>query len=232
MSAIDFSTVTLLSRVPLFASLPAAELQDLAAAVRVDFFPRDAVVFYQGDPCDRVWMVREGRVKIVHQQADGREVILEIVSPGEAFGGAVLFMPQHPATARAMVDTETVGFSAEHYSRLLSRNPEVAQQLINMLGHRLHAMMGLQIMAGERVERRLAHILLKLAQRVGRPEAAGVLITIPLARQDLADMSGTTLETAIRTMSRFRQDGLVETRRGGYLVITDLDRLRQQVEPD
>jgi CRP/FNR family transcriptional regulator len=92
-------------------------------------------------------------------------------------------------------------------------------------------MMALQILAGERVERRLAHILVKLADRVGRPDPEGVLITIPLSRQDLADMAGTTLETAIRTISRFREQGWVKTRRGGYLVITGLERLQQQAQP-
>jgi CRP/FNR family transcriptional regulator len=104
----------------------------------------------------------------------------------------------------------------------------VALKLIRMLGTRLHSMMGLQILAGERVERRMAHILLKLADRVGRADPEGVLLTIPLSRQDLADMAGTTLETTIRTMSRFRTEGLITTRRGGYLVITDVEKLRQQ----
>ncbi|MEK6573248.1 MAG: helix-turn-helix domain-containing protein, partial [Chloroflexota bacterium] len=67
--------------------------------------------------------------------------------------------------------------------------------------------------------------------RVGRTEPDGVLITIPLSRQDLADMAGTTLETAIRTMSRFRSQGIIETRRGGYLMIADVEMLRQQAQP-
>jgi CRP/FNR family transcriptional regulator len=71
----------------------------------------------------------------------------------------------------------------------------------------------------------MAHILLKLADRVGRPDPAGTLITIPLSRQDLADMSGTTLETAIRTLSRFSQQGLIKTQRGGYLLILDREKL-------
>jgi CRP-like cAMP-binding protein len=221
----------LLSQVPLLAGLPAPQLAALAAQVRVDQYERDVIIFRQGDPCDRVWLLRTGEVKIVHQEVDGREVILEMVSAGEVFGGTVLFMDEHPATARAMVPAEVVSFSREAYGRLLSLHPPIAQKLIRMLGGRLHSMMGLQILAGERVERRMAHILLKLADRAGRPEPDGVLITLPLSRQDLADMAGTTLETAIRTISRFRAQGWVVTRRGGYLVITGLEQLRQQAEP-
>ena len=224
-------TLELLHRLPLFAGVPDAELAPFASQTRVDHFERESVVFYQGDPTDRVWIVRTGRVKIVYHETDGREVILEMIGPGEVFGGAVLFMPQHPATSKAMEDSEIVSFSSEIYAQFLATHPQVTLKLIRMLGGRLHSMMGLQILAGERVERRMAHILLKLADRVGRPEPEGILITISLSRQDLADMAGTTLETAIRTMSRFRSQGIIETRRGGYLLITDIEKLKQQAQP-
>jgi CRP-like cAMP-binding protein len=220
-----------LSQVPLLAGLPESGLADLARETRTDHFEREAAIFGQGEPCDRVWLLRAGEVKIIHHELDGREVILEVIMPGEVLGGAVLFMPAHPATARAMTAVETLSFPSETYAGLLAAHPDLARKLIQMLGNRLHSMMDLQIMAGERVERRLAHILLKLANRVGRPEPEGVLVTIPLSRQDLADMAGTTLETAIRTISRFREQGWVATRRGGYLLITNLAQLQQQAEP-
>ena len=220
---------SLLARVPLLAQLTEDDSAVLASQSRVDHYERETVIFSQGDPCDRFWLVAEGRVKIVHQSEDGRDVILEMISPSEVFGGAAFFMLAHPATARSMTQVETISFSSEVYARLVRANPDVAQKLIRMLGGRLHSLMGLQVLAGERVERRLAHILLKLANRAGRAEPNdGVLITIPLTRQDLADMAGTTLETAIRTMSRFREHGWVETQRGGYIIIRDLVQLRLQ----
>jgi CRP-like cAMP-binding protein len=223
--------VSLLAGLPLLSGLAERDIAALAGLARTDHFEREAVIFSQGDPCDRVWLLQAGQVKIVHQEEDGREVILEMIAPGEPFGGAVLFLPTHPATARAMAEVTTVSLSSDSYRRLLMDHPELALRLVRMLGARLHSMMGLQILAGERVERRLAHILVKLADRVGRPDPEGVLITITLSRQDLADMAGTTLETAIRTVSRFRAQGWIKTRRGGYLVITSLDRLQQQAQP-
>jgi CRP/FNR family transcriptional regulator len=225
------TALDLLQHWPLFAGLPATDLTQLAEQTRHDHFEREAVIFFQGDECDRVWLVQSGRVKIVYHETDGREVILEVIAPGEPFGGAVLFMPRHPATAKAMEEAETISFSSETYSHFLSGQPRAASKLIRMLGSRLHSMMGLQILAGERVERRMAHILIKLGDRTGRADPDGILITVPLSRQDLADMAGTTLETAIRTMSRFRSQGLIETKPGGYLLIKDLERLRLQAEP-
>jgi len=220
---------SLLAQLPLLAGLPASELSHLAALARLDSYPPEAIIFNQGDPCDRFWLLIDGRVKIVHLAEAGREVILEVITPGEAFGGTVLFMPEHPATARAMTAAHTFSVPGEAYARLVAQYPQVTQRLVRMLGARLHSLMALQVLAGERVERRLAHILLKLADRAGRTEPDGsLLITLPLTRQDLAEMAGTTLETAIRTMSRFRALGWVETRRGGYILIRDRAQLQAQ----
>lgn len=226
MTTVTDRTTALLRNLPLLAEVPEADLADLAAHCLVSHVPRDATIFLQGDPCDRVWLVQSGQVKIVYQEEDGREVILELISPGEAFGGAVLFFPTHPATAKALEDSTVVSFSSEVYAQFLMAHPKVTLKLIRMLGQRHRSMLNLQILAGERVERRMAHILLKLAARISRPSPEGPLITISLSRQDLADMSGTTLETAIRTISRFTQQGLIRTERGGYLVILDEVRLR------
>lgn len=94
-----------------------------------------------------------------------------------------------------------------------------------MLGERHLGMLNMQIMAGERVERRVAHILLKLAARTGKETDEGTLITVPLSRQDLAEMSCTTLETCIRTVSRFQKSGLINTMRGGYILLRNAKEL-------
>ncbi|HEY4687956.1 MAG TPA: Crp/Fnr family transcriptional regulator [Anaerolineae bacterium] len=219
--------ITLLQRLPLFADVPEGELLSLTEDCRVDRFDIDGVIFRQGEPCDRIWLVYQGRVKIVRHEEDGREVILEIIPPGEVFGGGAIFLPEQPADARAATETEVVSFSKQVYSEFLVEHPRAALKLIRMLGARLHASIEMSSLTGERVDRRLAHILLKLAARTSRPDPEGTLITISLSRQDLADMCGTTLETAIRVMSRFRAEGLIKTRRGGYLLILDPDRLKQ-----
>jgi len=222
-------TLQLLTSLPLLAGLAEHDLAELAAVARVDHFAPDATLFNQGDPSDRFWMLRAGRLKIIHLAEDGREVILEVISPGEVFGGAVLFMDAQPATARAMTPAETISFPSEAYARLMEQHPLIARRLVKMLGTRLFSQLSLQVLAGERVERRLAHILVKLADRAGRAEPGGaILITIPLTRQDLAEMAGTTLETAIRTMSRFRAQGWVETRRGGFVLIREPQQLKVQ----
>lgn len=216
-----------LRQIPLLAELPEREIAQLAAECRTDQFHTGDTIFYQGDEASRFWIVREGQVKIVRHDETGRETILEIVPPGETFGSAALFLPRQPATAQAMTEVTTINFPFESYKGLVNQNPGLALKVIHMLAARLYMFMQMNVLAGERVERRLAHILLKLAARSGKPHPEGVVISIHLSRQDLADMSGTTLETAIRLMSRFRSEGLIKTRRGGYIVILDIDRLRE-----
>lgn len=217
----------LLCQLPLFAGMPQRELADLCAYCRVEQHETDATIFFQGDETDRLWLLNSGRLKMVHHEIDGREVILEIIEPGEMFGGATIFLDEHPATAIALAPSETTSFPRSIYTQFLQQHPEVAVRLIRMLGGRLHSVMDLHIMTGERVERRLAHILLKLAARAGRKQAEGILITIPLSRQDLADMAGTTLETTIRLMSRFNAQGMVKTLKGGYIILIDEKQLRR-----
>ena len=224
---LDRDALDLLRRFALLADLPESDLELLAQQTRLERFDRDQVIFYQGDACNRLWLVYSGRVKIVFHERDGREIILEIISPGEAFGGTVLFFPAHPATAMALEEAVIASFSAEAYEKFLLTQAKVTLKLLRMLGERHHAMLNMQTMVGERVERRMAHILLKLAARVGRDTPDGKLITIPLSRQDLADMACTTLETSIRTISRFQKDDLVATRRGGYVLVKDAERLEK-----
>ncbi len=217
----------LLRVLPVFGALSPEDLADLAAQCRSDTFRAGEMIFHQGDPCTRIWLIHQGQVKIVLHDQAGREVVPEILSDGEPFGGGTIFLANQPASAQALTDVATLSFSCELYISFLLEHPKATLSLIRMLAARLQSFMAMNALAGERVERRLAHILLKLANRAGQPDREGILITLPLSRQDLADMSGTTIETAIRIMSRFRAEGLVKTRRGGFIVLLDEEGLQQ-----
>ncbi|GAB4580563.1 MAG: helix-turn-helix domain-containing protein [Anaerolineales bacterium] len=223
-------TVVLLHNLRLFSDLPEDALLSLAENCTLSHFEPEETIFYQGDRTDRVWIVRQGQVKIVHHDEDGREVILELIPPGEVFGGGTIFLPKQPATARAMIPVEVISFSTDVYEEFLIKFPRLMLRLIRMLGQRLYGMKETNILTGERVERRLAHILLKLMGRCGTRQENGILITIPLSRQDLADMCGTTLETTIRTMSKLNKQKVAKTLRGGYVLILNEEELRRMAK--
>ena len=216
----------LLQRIPLFAALTPEQIASFADRFRVDVFAPDTFIFLEGDPADRLWVVQSGQVKIIKYSADGLENILEVILPGEMFGGAGILFPVHPATAVAMTETTTLSLEREGYLQLARQFPDIALRIIAILGERLRAAMKMRALSTDRVDVRVAHILLKLCDKVGEKTPEGVKINLPLSRQDLADMTGTTIETAIRIMSKFRKEGLVFTEPGGYIVVTDCDRMR------
>ncbi len=223
-------TGALLGRTPLFAGLPPADLAAIAGRLREDRFLADATIFREGDEAARFWLVGDGQVKIVKHGEAGREIAIEVISPGEVFGAATLLMTEQPAGAQALSDVTTLSLPVDEYRRLLLAYPAVAVRVIEMLGSRLLGTIRMRIVVGERVERRIAHILLKLAGKCGEPTDEGVRITISLSRQDIAELADTTTESAIRVLSRFNRDGWVKTLPGGYVVLLDRDALRQLAE--
>ena len=103
----------LLQRIPLFAALSADQIASFADRFRAETFAADTFIFLEGDPADRLWVVQDGQVKIIKHSADGVENILEVILPGEMFGGAGILFPVHPATAVAMTETATLSLERE-----------------------------------------------------------------------------------------------------------------------
>ena len=220
------NTLDVLRQVPFFADLSTHALETIAPWFRQDSYASDEVIFYEGDPAVRFWVVKEGQVKIVKYGKDGKEIVIEVIPPGEIFGGASMLMTHHPATAQGLTNAVTISISVDQYRDILSRYPSVGIHVIEALGDRMLSVVRMRVMSSERVERRMAHILLKMATKCGREHDEGYLITISMTRQDLADLADTSLETAIRTMSSLRKRGIVKTQRGGYILLKDMEALR------
>lgn len=211
-----------LERVSLFQGLAPRERQDIQALFHEQRLERDQVIFLEGDAAEYVYIVREGKVKIVKQAPSGREIILEVFAPGDILGGATLLLPNHPATAVSMEAGTLLCLGRLDYRALLKRFPPMAFQIIELLRQRLgEAHQVIRGLAAERVETRVARLLFKLEDKTGVPGEGGMRLGLHLTRQDIADMVGCTLETAIRILSRWQKEGFIKTREG---VITILNR--------
>ena len=186
-------------------------------------------VFMEGDPAHWLWIVKAGRVRIVRHTHSGKDVVLELLGPGELFGGvAVIERRPYPAAAQALEPSVVLKIPAETVIALAARHPSVIREIALMIGRRLRAAHdSVKALAVEPVEGRLAATLLRLAEREGVRRRHGLALPFHLTRQSLADMSGTTVETAIRVVSRWLRDGLVEDD-GGRLVLTDVTALRDR----
>src|SRR5262245_25595833 len=216
-----------LQRSPVFAHLPPREIAALAAAAVEEPHRARDYVFMEGDPARWFYIVRSGHVKILRHARTGKDVVLELLGPGEVFGGvAVIEKRPYPAAAQATENTVVLKIPADAIVALAERHPSIVKELALVIGRRLRAAHdSVESLAVDAVETRLAAALLRLADREGSRGKQGVTLPFHLTRQSLADMTGTTVETAIRVVSRWIKDGLVLDE-GGRLVLAGIDALR------
>jgi CRP-like cAMP-binding protein len=211
-----------------FAGLPAREIDALAAVAREDACRARDYVFMEGAPAEWLCIVKSGRVRIVRHSRTGKDVVLELLGPGEIFGGvAVVEKRPYPAAAQATEASVILKIPAPAVVALSERHPSVIRELALVIGRRLRAAHdSMKSLAVDPVEARLAATLLRLARRDGVRTEARLTLPFHLTRQGLADMCGTTVETAIRVMSRWTRDGLIEDE-GARLVVVDAESLNE-----
>jgi len=210
-----------LQETPILASLSQRDWEKVKHLFVEKRFGKDDYIFFEGDPFSWLGVVLEGRVKMIKHSENGKDVVLDLIAPGEMLGELAAFNGEpYPATAQAMEPTVVASIHRDDYLRLLKQYPALALRVIEELGRRLReAQEMIKSMAVERVERRIARILLKLAATTGSSSEEGIVIELSLSRQDIAEMVGTTVETAIRTMSKFGKKGLVQTKRGRVIIL-------------
>jgi len=204
---------------PIFHSLSDDELGELTnLAVERSLTPNE-FIFWEGDAPQWFYIIAEGKVKVLKHSSLGREFIIAFFNRGEMFGEVAVFENKpYPASAQAATETRVVAIKRESLLTFLSNQPQVALKIINVLGGRLRDAQGrLKDLAGERVEQRLASVLLMLSTKLGP--------TLPFTRQEIADMVGTTIETAIRVMSQLKERGIIRPLRG-KVILLDKEKLR------
>ena len=211
----------ILRRTPLFRRLLPEDRRRVAAAATLRSFDKGAVIFNEGEPAEALYTVVSGRVKVFKTTARGTDVILEIFGPGDPVGAVAVYEARaYPASAVAVEPTTCLAIARTAFFALLEAHPTLVRGLLTGLTHRLIELTNrLGELTGGRVEARLARLFLKLAADIGAPRPGGTFIPLALSRQELADMIGTTIETAIRIMSRWSKEGLVRTERDGFLLL-------------
>lgn len=213
--------------IPLFQGLKPAEREALRPLVRIRAYAEGETVFREGEPANRFHFVLGGRVKVVKAAASGRDVILEIFGPGDPVGALAAYEERDfPAAAVALEAASLLSVPRQEFFALLAANPMLARGLLVGLTRRMIELTRKLAERNSRVEYRVARLFLALGERLGRAEAGGLFVPVALGRQEIADLVGTTQETAIRIMSRWGKDGLVLTEEGGFR-IPDRRRLEE-----
>lgn len=220
-----------LKKVPIFSSLSSEDMKEIQACLAREKFGKKEDIFSEGDPSDWFYILMDGKVKITKLSQDGREIILELISPPDFFGGfAVLKGFPYPANAVAMEDSEVLKISRHNLLKIIDRFPTIMYDMTSNLGNRMREFQDtLKNIALERVESRIASLIIKLADKIGDADKAKeILIDMKLTKQDIAEMVGTTVETTIRVMSRFKKSGLLSDK-GGKILVKDISGLKALV---
>jgi len=216
----DSALESVLRTTPIFRKVSAEDRARVAEVARVVTYARGARIFAEGDPSEDLSVIVRGRVKIVRTTPAGKDVILEIFGPGDPLGAVAVYESRpFPASAIAIEEVVCVLVPRQAFFALLERHPSLVRGLLLGLTQRLVELTNrITDLTGGRVEPRFARLFLKMAADNGRPERDGVFIPVVLSRQELADMTGTTIETCIRIMSRWNKQEVVLTEKDGFLM--------------
>lgn len=182
---------------------------------------KDGFVFEQGGDATFFFVLLSGRVRVVKTTPDGQQVIVRYIVPGEVLGIAqALGRSTYPASAVAVVDCVVLAWSSRLWPEFAAAFPSFGTNTYKMIGQRLEDVQTQVVeMATEQVERRVAHALLRLVQQTGKKSSEGVLIDFPISRQDIAEMTGTTLHTVSRLLTAWEQKGLVKSARQQVTIV-------------
>ena len=212
MATIDPSLV---AHLPLFAGFTPEQLGDILREARSVRFAKNSPVFEEGEDAHSFFVLLHGHVRATKTTPTGDQVVVRYVGTGETFGVAMAIgLPHYPATATAVDDSVALAWPSGTWPRLVAKFPALATNTLQTIGSRLQETHTRVVeMSTQQVEQRVAHALLRLAKQSGRKVEHGVEIDFPISRQDIAQMTGTTLHTVSRILSSWEQRGLIESGR-------------------
>jgi CRP/FNR family transcriptional regulator, nitrogen oxide reductase regulator len=207
--------------VDLFQDLDEAGIERVARAAQQRRILADSFLVHQGDPARHLHVLLSGRLKLTQVTVDGQQVLLRYASPGEAFAIlAVLSDMLYPTSVQAVEDSLVAAWDKDTMQKLMLEYPQIALRALRLLArHTREFQDRIRELSTERVERRIARTLVRLARQTGRKVKEGTLLDLPLSRQDLAEMTGTTLYTVSRTLSQWETQGLIRSGREKIVIL-------------
>ena len=217
MASLDPS---LLAGLPPFGGMSRAALIDFVAKAKSARIEKGSQIFGQGEPADHFFLLLDGYVRVVKITPGGEQIIVRYIAPGELLGIAnAIGRDTYPANAIATDECIVLSWPGSIWQSTVEQYPDFATNTYRMIGDRLQdAHERIIEMATERVEQRVAHALMKLIGQSGKKTEEGILIDFPISRQDISEMTGTTLHTVSRLLSAWEQDGVVKSGRQRVMV--------------
>ena len=211
---------SLLTSTSLFKGLSPDALAQVIDHAHFHHYNRHDYLFQQGETAVRFYVILKGQVQLSQITPEGKQVIIHILGPGEEVAIIVVFgNTAYPLTAQALSDCEALSWDSDTINWLMEKNAKLAINGLKMLTGRFFDLQNrYRELATQRVERRIAHALLRVAEKNGREVKDGLLLDLPLTQQAIAEMSGTTLYTVNRTCSLWESKGIINKGRESFVI--------------
>ena len=211
---------SLLTSLPPFKNLNTVQIReilDIATPVRIDL---GKAVFDQGEVAQKFFLLLDGHIRVIKTTPDGEQVIALHITSGQLFGiAAGLGKTTYPATAIAADECLVLSWSNTQWTKFIAAYPGFSTEVYKIVGERLDEMNNRIVeMATQQVEQRVACVLLRLITQAGKKVPDGVEIDFPITRQNISEMTGTTLHTVSRLLSAWEKSGIVASKRSKVTV--------------
>ncbi|MGJ8626352.1 MAG: Crp/Fnr family transcriptional regulator [Sulfitobacter sp.] len=217
---------SLLSPLPPFSMLDRPQIRAILDSATSRRFDEGAAVFSEGSAADRFFLLLDGTIRVVKTTPDGEQVTSLHIPAGQLFGIAqALGRNTYPASAVAASEVLALSWPTPLWQTFVASYPGFATETYKNIGARVSEMNARIVeMSTQHVEQRIARALLRLVNQSGRRTGEGIEISFPITRQDVSEMTGTTLHTVSRLLSAWEKDGLVSSKRK-KIVVCDPHRL-------
>lgn len=218
----------------LFDGIDPGDVDEIVAAATVRRLEPGEALFLQGDPVEALYLVESGRLKLAQVTAEGREVVVRTLGPGEiAAGVALLDRRTLPVSGIALTGCRVLVWRRDQALELAAAHPELRTNALSTIADRMQeSLVRIRELSTESAGQRVARALLRLCRQHGRPVDGGTLIDQPLGRQQLADLAGVSMYTTSRLLAGWARDGLLEVGRERVTVrsLPALERLAETGE--
>ncbi len=217
-----------LKSLPVIREMKPDELSNFAELFHIEKVMKGRYVFEDGGSCIWIYFVCEGRVKLLTHSPEGRDFILRMVSQNDIISdNGILFQrnPECRYSAKAHETSVVAKITSSDLMSILDQRPDLFKYYSQVIDQHLsESYINLRNMAFEKVERRIARHLIQFAKNTGDKTEYGIKLGVKLSRQEIANLTGTTIETAIRVMSKYKKMKII-VEKEGYIYISDRHRL-------
>lgn len=211
-------------KVPIFGSLSDREILKITKMITHKNYKKGEALIHEGEKSDKLFIINKGQVKRSKYTVNGKEQILDIISCGDFFGELNLFNAEQPTnfTAYAIEETEICQITKKDIDAVMAVHPDIAIKLLKEVTLRLaHAENLAQNLATKDPEVRIAQMIIEFCQKFGTKKSEGILIHLPITREEIASYVGVTRETISRKLSKFEDLGLISLVGNKQLLVKD-----------